>query len=154
MVCHRRTPNTHTEMSELTPEQKKMPQYANWDEYHTNWDFFPYGMRMGGYVTCNKCGGQRFQTHNQKQNLECNTIACGGTRPVKPNLREEMYEQWRKYADGQRKIKRGDWVCAGCSFDVFGSKKRCPKCGMRKGDWICPKCNFMVFASKAVCPKC
>lgn len=131
------------------------------NEDSTNWALYGSMLAYGGYVTCNKCGGQRFQTYCQVNNLECETTACGGTLRVRPNMREEDMEQYRNWVKKQaeerkkaRKVALGDWVCAGCSFEVFGSKNSCPKCNTRRGDWKCSKCNYKVFAGKTVCPKC
>lgn len=59
-----------------------------------------------------------------------------------------------------------DWICKGCNFKIYGSKKACKKCKLdrngknvgtanvkKAGDWHCD-CGTLNFASRNACFKC
>ncbi|RKO91961.1 ribonuclease H-like domain-containing protein, partial [Blyttiomyces helicus] len=73
-------------------------------------------------------------------------------------------------------MKPGDWMCPGCSYHNFASRRSCFKCHtnnpspsaafpvnatmmsqtLKPGDWICPnpQCKFQNFAARLECMRC
>ncbi|KAL4203130.1 hypothetical protein AMTRI_Chr01g102440 [Amborella trichopoda] len=58
-------------------------------------------------------------------------------------------------------MKRGDWICAKCSFMNFARNTRClecdearPKRQLTGGEWECPQCDFFNYGRNAVCLRC
>ncbi|XP_024017505.1 zinc finger protein VAR3, chloroplastic [Morus notabilis] len=77
-----------------------------------------------------------------------NQLVDGNKEPVRPF--------------GQKiEMKRGDWICARCSFMNFARNLKCleceearPKRQLTGGEWECPQCDFFNYARNTVCLRC
>lgn len=56
-----------------------------------------------------------------------------------------------------------DWICKGCTYLNFRSRKSCRGCGIpstgsrpviRNTDWSCPNCNTLQYSSIYICRLC
>ncbi|KAF8403471.1 hypothetical protein HHK36_011575 [Tetracentron sinense] len=58
-------------------------------------------------------------------------------------------------------MKRGDWICAKCSFLNFARNMKCLECDEARpkrqptgGEWECPQCDFFNYGRNMACLRC
>ncbi|TPX30633.1 hypothetical protein SmJEL517_g05840 [Synchytrium microbalum] len=85
---------------------------------------------------------------------------------VQPCVGSEVVDVRRDTVSTKESAKPGDWVCDGCQFYNFATRKTCFNCTipahpsvlttpieLKPGDWIC-HCTTHNFASRHTCMKC
>lgn len=73
----------------------------------------------------------------------------------------DRYGQTARPRGQNIEMKRGDWICPGCSFMNFARNVKCLECDEQRpkrqltgGEWECPQCDFYNYARNMVCLRC
>ncbi|KAJ6763231.1 ZINC FINGER PROTEIN [Salix purpurea] len=77
------------------------------------------------------------------------------------NQFSDRYGQTPRPRGQNIEMKRGDWICPGCSFMNFARNVKCLECDEKRpkrqltgGEWECPQCDFYNYARNMVCLRC
>ncbi|KAB5529631.1 hypothetical protein DKX38_019712 [Salix brachista] len=77
------------------------------------------------------------------------------------NQFSDRYGQTPRPRGQNIEMKRGDWICLGCSFMNFARNVKCLECDEKRpkrqltgGEWECPQCDFYNYARNMVCLRC
>ncbi|KAF9670306.1 hypothetical protein SADUNF_Sadunf13G0054700 [Salix dunnii] len=77
------------------------------------------------------------------------------------NQLSDRYGQTPRPRGQNIEMKRGDWICPGCSFMNFARNVKCLECDEKRpkrqltgGEWECPQCDFYNYARNMVCLRC
>lgn len=102
--------------------------------------------RKRGDWNCMACGTLNFAS--REQCFHC-TLKKGGeekaeqkeAEPEEENAEQKKAESAEPEVGAPPQIRDGDWLCPGCSFVNWGSRKSCMQCGTnRKEEGTCAAC--------------